>query len=109
MVIPLSIEVPEPHFCKDCKFLLGNRDYIENWKDWKCSKTRRETGINLVSGEKVYELQICAFQRASFEENVCGPEGKWFELYEKPKNLYTPPSSFLEKPKKLNSLTLDDL
>jgi len=28
----------------------------ENWRDGSGSKTKKETGINLVSGEKVYEV-----------------------------------------------------
>jgi len=50
-------------------------------REWKCSKTKKETGINLVSGEKVYEVSSCSYQRAGLNEETCGVKGIWFEVY----------------------------
>jgi len=96
-------------FCSKCKFVLGNRRIPENWRNWTCSKTQKETGINLVSGEKVFESSTCFYQRSGTNEESCGIKGKWFELYEYPKEFYDKISSAIPIKQKLSSLTFDDL
>jgi len=115
MEIALSIDkniispTEKDRFCCNCQFVLGNRFRPENWREWKCSKTKKETGINLVSGEKVYEVSSCSYQRAGLNEETCGVKGIWFEVYIYPKDLYKQAPSAIPIKQKLSSLTLDDL
>lgn len=85
------------NFCKDCKHLLGNRNYTENWQNWKCGKTKEQTGVNPVNGEPIIKAFFCTAMREV--EADCGSEGKWFEVYI--------PPSFLNpesEPSKLKAL-----
>lgn len=77
-----GIPPKEEKFCKDCSHLLGNREWIENWETWKCSKTKAVSGINLVTGQQVWSAAFCDNTRKGAE--FCGPEGKWYEEYVKP-------------------------
>jgi len=36
-------------------------------EEWKCSKTKKETGINAVSGEKVYEVSVLLLSTCRIE------------------------------------------
>lgn len=78
------LETPEKElkFCSKCSFLLGNRNFIEYWEDWRCNKFREPNGFNLVTGEEIFPESYCKDLRNS--DTTCGPEGKWYEEYIKP-------------------------
>lgn len=100
----------EKKFCINCSHLLGNRQYSENWQNWKCSKTKQEDGINLVTGEMIFKTSYCENIRKS--EIACGPQGKWYEEYEKPLDLYGEDNRAAHAalmPKKSKRITEDDL
>ncbi len=99
----------EQKFCVKCTHLLGNRSYTENWKTWRCNKTKIEEGINLVTGEIIYTTFYCDEVRKN--PVYCGPEGKWYEEYKRPQILENPPFRNPEDPivKKSRKVTEDDL
>jgi hypothetical protein len=120
-------EAPAPEktrFCRDCSHLLGNRNYLDNDKIWKCGaeENKKEQKINQVNGLKyyVYHLPFCEDQRKEDynDKPRCGPSGKWFKLYIKPdfyadlmeRNKATVDEA-INKPKRVNikNVTADDL
>lgn len=110
---PLSIkeEKPLPNFCKDCARVLGNRKHLEKAEDWKCNAEGNRKGVDLLTGATTLRNPSCREQRSRIGNDVCGPEGKWFQLYEYPKELYELPARERQKEKQtsLKSLTLDDI
>lgn len=70
------------NFCKDCTHLLGNRNYAENWQNWKCGKTKEIVGVNPVNGEPIIKAYFCSAMREVPAD--CGPEGKWYVEYKQP-------------------------
>jgi|SRR6266853_3626370 len=103
-------------FCKNCTHLLGNRDYIERHSLWRCGANENiGTPIrNLVSGELELNLinPFCTDQRKKqLVDNRCGLEGKWYEEYKKPTDLYGPTNKEDYNPvtKKRQRLTENDL
>lgn len=94
----------EEKFCIKCAHLLGNRHYTENWQDWKCGKTKEQTGVNPVNGEPIIKAYFCTAMREIPAD--CGPEGKWYEEYKQPAFLEQEAPRTLGKIKKV---TEDDL
>lgn len=105
--VTLSTE-EKKFFCKDCANLIGLRKALEQSETWKCGAKENEKGIDLVNGETTYKSEFCKSQRNLLGSNFCGIEGKWFKLYEYPKDLYQATAS-AKKNSGLNSLTLDDI
>jgi len=65
--------------CKDCKHFGFVR-----WDGNVCLKTSKNyTELNLVTGDKQVGQQTCSEQRHNVvAENVCGPQGRWWERKE---------------------------
>ena len=100
---------PELKFCKDCAHLLGRRTYQDKGDEWKCGAPQNEKGINLVTGDKTYNIILCKDLRTItfFNTEACGKEGKWYQEYIK----LDPPNFAPIAPAKvaLKNLSLDDL
>jgi len=87
--------ISEQKFCKDCANLIGKRDHIEKWEDWKCGAEQNKSGVNLVSGATVYKITLCDSQRKDDIAGTCGPNGKWFIEYQRP--IYHPALPIVEE------------
>lgn len=100
---PLSIS---NLFCKDCIHLLNRRMAFENAPNWRCNAQENKKGLDLLTGEVTLKIPLCKDQRSRIGNDVCGPEGKWFNLYEYPKKLFEVP---VVKKSALKHITLDDI
>lgn len=84
---------PEVKLCCDCKWLIGNRNRLENADLWVCGSTFNveKKEVDLLTGEDVvtYRIGSCKNTRYSSNEvNACGPLGLWYEEYIYPEELY---------------------
>lgn len=77
-------------YCIDCKHLLGRRMSPENFLSWKCAakQNTKSERRNLVSGQIITERIAEGCCEARVHPEGCGPEGKWYEKYEYPTDLY---------------------
>lgn len=80
----------EEKFCVNCVNVVTNGSG-ETHK-YKCLAEKNKTGKNPVDGSQLYRFSNCYMARGvnalaenavSHDEN-CGPEGKWYEYYERP-------------------------
>ncbi len=94
MMPQVGIEIQmEEVYCKDCKWLLGNRSNPSGAIFWKCGapQNKQSTHINLVTGELVNEYThlTCMDARHKIIPESCGHEGRWYERYERPAPEFT--------------------
>jgi hypothetical protein len=115
MIAPTLIPLAEAKLCKDCAKLIGVRgsedpDSIVKWKCNAKDNVASQDVIDLITGKSLktfkYPLNILRTKYEVEGEELCGPSGKWFELYVKPS--YVDPAS---KPtsKSLRNVSADDL
>ena len=62
-------DVPEPKFCKDCRFLLMV------WDGTTCQRQEAFTGWDVVMGKR--KMRLASWMRLA--EAPCGPEAALFE------------------------------
>ncbi len=60
-------------FCKDCRWCVG-----EEYR--KCKAPQNPTQTNQVDGSIEYKNTYCVVHRETESPDVCGREGRWFEL-----------------------------
>lgn len=75
-----TTKLPEIKACATCEHLKGRRDIPQDWEVWQCFQAAGD--INLVSGLRHYGN--CFAMRSSTNPAECGPQGKWYKLYERP-------------------------
>ena len=85
-------------FCKDCKHLVGRRNYPEHAESWLCGHPSNILGENTdsVTGEvlRSYRISRCYSMRTNLLytpgssgeviNKNCGEAGAWFEPYVQP-------------------------
>lgn len=70
----------EIKLCVNCAFIATNGS--GDWQKYKCMAGGNFSHINLVTGAKVYEIELCTDSRAWKGLNGCGKEGFWFQKKE---------------------------
>ena len=96
--VAVGIPPEEGKFCADCKFLLGVRDNKYDADKWKCCHPNNSKWkpADLVTGIKEREFKfnirelryLNTVDSAAGGVAVCGPQGRWYEKYEKPEYNY---------------------
>jgi len=69
-------------FCRDCVHFTA--DLTEN--DGACRSPNNVTHIDIVSGRPQYKLTSARAQRSNYYDNICTPDGRWFEQRACPKS-----------------------
>lgn len=92
--VAIGIPPEEGKFCADCKHLLGVRDNKDDAEHWNCAHPNNSKWkpADLVTGIKQREFKFnirelryrSTVDSAAADVGVCGPEGKWYEKYERP-------------------------
>lgn len=68
---------PVQKLCINCKYIATNGS--GNWETYRCMAPQNPSVINLVTGDKIYEVPLCITQRKMSTDGYCTGNGDWWE------------------------------
>jgi hypothetical protein len=100
-VTAIAVPPEEGRFCADCKHLVGVRHSKYDADKWNCGheNNAKWADTSLITGVKkrifkftLIELRyLGTLESSKAGMSICGPEGRWYERYEKPAHYDEPP------------------
>ena len=88
----LPPDVPPLLTCAECAWMIGVRSQLEYAAGWLCDHPSNieNTSTDPVTGLQIKTRTYYNCGEARKRENACGPEGRWFKLYERPARVVPP-------------------